>query len=101
MKKTRILAATTLMTFLGFSQMEAKNDIGPFRLDLNEIEYIEEEVNIDLGFDHYQYLPEGFNAYDGMKLDLDDIEYIECEEEIKLDFNTDDFLPADFNPYST
>ncbi|MEO0528716.1 MAG: hypothetical protein AAFZ89_15900, partial [Bacteroidota bacterium] len=64
-----------------------------------EIVYIEEEEEINVGFDTYFYLPEGFNPYQGMKISLDDIHYMECEEEIHLDFNVDDFLPKDFDPF--
>jgi hypothetical protein len=100
MKKTKIFAATALMTLFGFSHMEAMNDIEVLKVDINEIVYVEEEEEIDLGFNHHQYLPIGFNAYEGMALDLNTIEYIECDEEIILDFNAEDYLPSDFDPYA-
>jgi uncharacterized protein YcfL len=49
---------------------------------LSSIDYIEDEEEVDLGFDLYFYLPLGFNAYEGMEFDLNDIHYIELEEEI-------------------
>ncbi|MGB5821005.1 MAG: hypothetical protein WBG90_16085 [Saonia sp.] len=69
-------------------------------LDLNEIVYLEDEGEVNLGFDTYFYLPEGFDPYEGMKIDLDDIHYMECEEEIHLNFNVNDFLPKNFDPFT-
>ena len=36
----------------------------PFELSLSEIEFVEEESVLDLGFDTTDYLPEGFNPYE-------------------------------------
>jgi len=68
-------------------------------LSLNEIIFIEEEESIELGFDTAKYLPEGFDAYEGMGLDLNEIVLIEEEEEIELGFDTADYLPLGFNAY--
>lgn len=64
--------------------------------DINTIEYIEEEVKIELGFDVADYLPEGFDAHK-MYVDLNAIKFI--EEEIEL---TDMamHLPANFDAYA-
>lgn len=68
-------------------------------LALNEIEYIAEEEPFDLGFDTAPYLPEDFNAYEGMEPNLNEIKFIEEPQEIELDFNTADYLPMGFNAY--
>ncbi len=68
-------------------------------LDLNEIVFIEEEPQIELGFDTAEYLPEGFDPYK-LYVDLKAVEYVDEQEEINLGFNTADYLPANFNPYA-
>jgi len=68
-------------------------------LDLNEIAYIEEEPQIDLGFDTADYLPEGFDPYK-LYVNLKTIEYVQEQEDVKLGFNTIDYLPSNFNPYA-
>lgn len=71
----------------------------PSKLNLNEIEFIEEEEEIDLGFDTAAYLPEDFNPYE-VYFDLNSIEYIETETDIDLGFDTSEYLPEGFNPYA-
>ena len=68
-------------------------------LDLNEIVYIEEEPQIELGFDTAEYLPEGFDPHK-LYVDLNAVEYVEEQEEIVLGFNTAHYLPANFDPYA-
>lgn len=72
----------------------------PFELDLNEIEYIEEESIVDLGFDAADYLPEGFDPQQ-VYLDLNSIEYVEEERTVQLNFNVSDYLPEDFDSYAS
>lgn len=110
--ENRVLAAITMTAILGFSQLVAQNNDVRYvsaldssyekspqaheismDLNLNEITYIEEEEPIDLAFDHYAYLPGGFDPYKGMTIALEDIEYIECEEELEFDVDTKEFLP--------
>ena len=74
-------------------------DSTPYELDLNEIEFIEEETVVDLGFETADYLPEGFNPYETF-FDLNSIIYIGDETEIDLGFDTSEYLPGDFDPYS-
>lgn len=71
----------------------------PFELNLNEIEFVEEDLVEDLGFDTADYLPEGFNPYETY-FDLNSIIYIEEENELNLGFDTLNHLPEDFDPYS-
>jgi len=47
---------------------------------LSNIEYVEEEEEVNLGFDSYFHLPVGFNPYEGMSFSIDEIEYIEIED---------------------
>jgi hypothetical protein len=68
-------------------------------LSIDDINLIEMEEEIHLGFDTAEYLPIEFNAYKGMGLDLSEIDLVEIEEEIDLGFNTAEYLPAGFNPY--
>lgn len=67
---------------------------------IEEIEYLDDNEEIDLGFDTADYLPNDFDPYKGMELDLSEIDYIELEEEIVFDFDTKEYLPVDFNPYA-
>ncbi|MBT8315758.1 MAG: hypothetical protein KJP26_14980, partial [Maribacter sp.] len=55
-------------------------------LDINEIVYIEEEPQIELGFDTAEYLPEGFDPYK-LYVDLNAVEYVVVQDEIELGFN--------------
>ena len=67
-------------------------------LDVNDIEVVEVEEEVDLGFDPKEYLPEGFNALEGKDdLDWNTIELIEVEEEVDLGFDTEQYLPEGFN----
>lgn len=64
--------------------------------DINTVEYIEEETEIDLGFDVADYLPEGFDPYK-MYVDFDAIIYIEEEIEIS---DLSQYLPEGFDAYA-
>ena len=69
-------------------------------LDINDIEVIELEEEVELGFDTSNYLPENFNPLKGKHdLDWNTIELIEIEEEVELGFDTSKYLPENFNPY--
>ncbi len=70
------------------------------KLELNEIVYIENETEIDLGFDVEAYLPANFDPYAGMPGNLNEISYVENEEIVELGFATATYLPTGFNPYS-
>jgi hypothetical protein len=71
----------------------------PVELPLDEIVYIEEEAEIDLGFDTAEYLPEGFDP-NKQYVDLNSIEFIEEVEIADLGFDTTAYLPESFNPYA-
>ena len=68
--------------------------------DIDQLEVIELEEDVDLGFDTKKYLPEGFNPLAGKDdIDWSTIELVEIEEEVDLGFDTKKYLPKDFNPY--
>ncbi len=85
-------------------------------LNLASITYIEEEEELDLGFNTEDYLPRGFNPYEAYfdihsityiedeiefeyYFDIHTVDYIEENKEVELAFNTEDYLPRGFNPY--
>ena len=84
-----------LMSFTATPQCEPQFEA----VHLDDISYIETEEEIDLGFDTAQYLPEGFDPYEGMEPNLDEIVFIETEREIDLGFDTTEYLPEGFNAY--
>ncbi len=65
--------------------------------DINSITYIQEEVEINLGFDVADYLPEDFDPYK-QYVDLNSIEFI--EEENDNDIATSKYLPVGFDAYA-
>ncbi|WP_276388971.1 hypothetical protein [Eudoraea chungangensis] len=67
---------------------------------LADLTYIDENDEIELGFDTAVYLPEDYNAYEGMTFDISEIEYAEIEQNIELGFDTKEYLPEDFNAYA-
>ncbi|PIB28520.1 hypothetical protein [Maribacter sp. 4G9] len=69
-------------------------------LDASEIVVLKIEEEVDLGFDTSQYLPLGFNAYEGMELDVKDIVVLEAEEEVHLGFDVSKYLPENFDAYA-
>lgn len=64
--------------------------------DVNSIEYIEEDEQIELGFDSADYLPEGFDPYE-VYFDLNAVQFEEEEIEIS-DLTT--YLPEGFDSYA-
>jgi hypothetical protein len=65
--------------------------------DINSIVYIEDDIQIELGFNHFDYLPDGFDPYK-MYVDLNAITYIEAEPSLKV--NSKRHLPEDFDAYA-
>lgn len=70
----------------------------PEDIKVSEIEFIEEESSIDLGFDTAGYLPEGFDPY-CVYFDLNSIVFID-DEMTDLGFDTEEYLPTNFNAYA-
>ena len=65
--------------------------------DVNSINYIEEETEIELGFDTADYLPDGFDPYK-VYFDLGSVTYI--EEALPEISGLSSYLPADFDAYA-
>lgn len=94
-KKNFILSFVTGLAFVnGVFANNTNKDIEFF--DVNTVEYIEEEIEIDLGFNTADYLPEGFDPYK-IYVDLNAIVYL--DEEIELS-NITKLLPANFDAYA-
>ena len=78
----------------------SKEDLNTENLEIYDIEVIELEEEVELGFDTSKHLPENFNALKGKNdLDWSTIELIEIEEEVEINFDVKTHLPPNFNPY--
>ena len=64
-------------------------------VDLNALEYIEEEMEVA---DLSKHLPKGFDAY-AYSTDVQSVNYIDENDSFTIDFDTKKHLPAGFNPY--
>ena len=76
------------------------DDNTPYELNLNDIEFIEEESVIDLDFETKDYLPERFNPYENF-FDIQSVEFIEDKNEWDLGFDTSEYLPEYFDAYTS
>ncbi len=65
-------------------------------LDLNSVVFIEEDAEVDLGFNTADYLPENFDPY-RFYVDLRSIPFI--EEEVPFEKDLSRHLPRNFDPY--
>ena len=95
-----IKRSLTLSTVLGLfivNGMLASNPKTEGRFDIDSIVYIEEEPEIELGFDTADYLPEGFDPYK-FYFNMEGVNYIENDEIDLEDSQTN--LPSDFNAYA-
>ena len=66
-------------------------------LDLNTIEYVEDDKDFDLGFNTADYLPEDFDP-NQVYFNINSIDYI--KEEWVLQIDTKKYLPKGFDPYA-
>ncbi|MEM1258062.1 MAG: hypothetical protein AAGC45_11350 [Bacteroidota bacterium] len=66
-------------------------------LNLNSVNYIEQEEHSELGFDTSRYLPENFDPFDD-SFSLKSLNYIE-DDVIDLGFDVQDYLPKNFDAY--
>lgn len=115
------LLGALLISFTGINKMSVKDDYkskdllelshNPFaeglRMEMesanmkaDDLVLVEEEEEIVLGFDTADYLPFGFNAYEGMEVDPDDIILMEEEEKVELGFDVAPYLPENFDPFA-
>ncbi len=89
------LMGTLLMSFTGSPGCKTDCEV----LAIDEITYIEPTEEVELDFDTAKYLPEGFDAYQGMGPNLEEIAFIEPTEDIDLGFDTARYLPIGFDAY--
>lgn len=80
------------------AQLKASLEMG--NLNASEIEVVEIEEEVNLGFDTFEYLPLDFDPYAGANLSDIDFEIFEEEEIVELGFDTAAYLPADFDAYA-
>jgi len=80
------------------AQLKASLEMG--NLNASEIEVVEIEEDVNLGFDTFEYLPLDFDPYAGANLSDRDFEIFEEEEIVELGFDTAAYLPADFDAYA-
>lgn len=97
MKYKTYITALFLALMLVPSISAKKVEMPVEEFDLKKVVFIEDKKEIELGFDTTEYLPEGFNAYEG-KTSLEAINFIE-NDDIDLGFDTGDYLPKGFDPY--
>lgn len=95
-RKTILLGFTAGLLFVNGMFANDQNT-GKEDLDINTIEYIEEDMDIDLGFDTADYLPEDFDAHQ-FYFNINAVDY--CEEEWVLELDTQHYLPIGFNAYA-
>ena len=90
-----------VLAFLGalfLPLLSAKSDsVLPKEDNLEEVVFIEQEPEVEFGFDTTTYLPEGFNPYTG-EVVMSSIQFVE-DDTIELGFDTAAYLPENFDPY--
>lgn len=78
MEKVSIIMSIAVVSIISNTIHATNVNIEAKPFDVNSIEYIEEEINFDLGFDTADYLPENFNPF-VTYFDLEAILFIEDE----------------------
>jgi hypothetical protein len=112
MNKYKVIFAVVVFSLVSNLQANTNNDFEytpPLKknklvdtcciLSIDDINFVEVEQEIELGFNPYNHLPANFNPYQGFELNIDDIHIIEDDQEIDLGFDVDLYLPANFNPH--
>ena len=99
--KPRNLVVTALVGTMMVSLANAKEASRSLEdLDIDKVEFIEEDQSFELGFDTAMYLPENFDPYSDA-FSVSSINYIDECDDIELGFETMEFLPMDFDPYTS
>ena len=97
--KIRNILVTVFAIGTIFAAANNKKNVAPVEhFDVNTLVFIEEEIELGLGFDTAKYLPENFDPYSG-DFSVKAINYIDDCDEIELGFDTSEYLPAGFDPY--
>ena len=95
-RKTILIGFTAGLLFVnGMFANDPKT--GKKDLDINTIEFIEDDMDIDLGFDTADYLPEDFDPHQ-FYFNINSVDF--CEEEWVLELDTQQYLPKGFNAYA-
>ncbi|MBD0777349.1 hypothetical protein HPE56_06060 [Maribacter sp. ANRC-HE7] len=95
-KKVILLSFTTGLLFVsGIFANDSKRDED--NLDISSIVYIEDDMEVELGFDTSDYLPEGFNAHE-FYFDFAGVSYL--EDDVIIDLDTKQYLPKGFDAYA-
>ncbi len=97
MNKKNLKLGSLMLLFIAKAAFATDPNVEGEVFDINSIVYIEDDIQIDLGFDHFDYLPEGFNPYK-MYVDLNAIAFIEEEPSLKV--KSKKHLPEDFDAYA-
>src|SRR5690606_8571595 len=79
----------------GFGDSEMELDLAA----VDEIVFLEEEPELDLGFDTKDYLPEDFDSNE-FYFDLNSIKFLAEEPEVELGFDSRALLSEGFDPYT-
>ncbi|WP_136465795.1 hypothetical protein [Flagellimonas onchidii] len=95
----RNYTAAILVGAAVFTSANAKeSEVPKEEFDINNIVFVEEDLNWELGFDTAQYLPENFDPYGG-EFSLKAINFIDEGDDIEIGFDTSGYLPEGFDPY--
>jgi len=97
-KKVEIISSTAIAFFFVFGVFANNNKPKEDEFDINSIQVMEEETEIDLGFNPADYLPEDFNPY-AYPQDVEGFNYIDENDFFELGFDTEKHLPKGFDPY--
>jgi len=98
MKKMEFISASALGLIFAFGVSANNNQPKEKDFDISSIVILEEEAEIDLGFDTADYLPEDFNPY-AYPQDVDGFNYIDENDTFELGFDPQEHLPEGFDPY--
>ncbi len=93
LKLTIIIGLLAANTALAIDPVKEASDF-----DVNSIREIENEIEIDLGFDTADYLPENFDPY-AYPTNVEGINFIDPKDDFEVDFDTKKYLPEGFDPY--
>ncbi len=93
-----IISCTAIGLLYVFGAFANSNTPKEEDFDINSIQVMEEETEIDLGFDTVKYLPEDFNPY-AYPQDVEGFNYIDENDFFELGFDTEKHLPEGFDPY--
>lgn len=94
---TKNLMANLVFGFLTTAVMASHPKVEIDEFDINTVVFVEEELNLELGFDTADWLPENFDPYKSY-IDLNNIDFI--EEEFVHKKKLARRLPKNFDPYA-